>query len=362
MEKYILYVTRIINGKNHIFEKIKAQCHGFEEIGMHVDLACPDENYNLILNGRKITSLYSKIGMHFLFFRKLMNVDFNKYDYIYLRDPFLLSQFAYLLFLFKAKRSKVKVILEIPTFPYSKELIGFYEIFVYIIQLMSIPFLRFLISKIVYSGNSTEKIYGVPAVQLSNIGNIHNIPLVNSKSQTDRLVLISVSGCMLYHGIDRIIVGLHKYYSGHVRVRIEFIVIGSGPCINSYIQMVDNYSLQDFVYFIPPTFGEELDMQFNRAHIGISALAMHRIGLVQGSPIKTAEYAYRGLPIILSYRDSAFNGKEFCYVAPSDESSIDLNEVINWYYSLDSQPDDLRTFVVDNISWASQFKTIINSL
>lgn len=58
--------------------------------------------------------------------------------------------------------------------------------------------------------------------------------------------------------------------------------------------------------------------------VGISSLALHRIGVNEISPLKTPEYLAYGLPVICAYKDSNFpNGAEFILEIPNTENNIE---------------------------------------
>lgn len=356
----ILIVTRIIKGKDHIFQKIIAQAEAFTNIGFEVDIIYVNENYDLFFNEKAIVNLRSRIGIQFLFFKYINNrVNLGKYAWVYLRNPFLINQISYIKFLHRMKSNGAKIILEIPTYPYKDELKGILQKSIYYAEISFSFLLKKYLTKVLYSGNRKDFIYGVEAVQLANVGDTKKMPLSLNEFSNERIVLISVSGCMIYHGNDRIIEGLNNYYKKNNNVDVEFYIVGDGPYLNEYKQLVDKYKLKHVVHFFGSLYGEEADEVFNKANIGISCVGMHRIGLREGSPLKTAEYGVRGLPIVLGYEDLSFSNCNFCYNIDQSDKPIDIDKLVSWFISNKFEKKEIRKYVYDNVTWEKQFEKIL---
>lgn len=361
--KSILLITRIVKGKNHIFDKLNAQYVALKNLNLNVDFVYIDENYNIILNKTIIGHVFSRIGIQFLFFSKLKQViHMNKYDFIYIRNPFLLNQISYFNFLRTAKIKKIKVVLEIPTYPYEKEINGILSKFILITEKIFQSKLKKYISLIVYSGNSYEKIYGIKSIQLSNVANSDLIPIskTNNNSDSEILKLIGVSSCHDYHGYDRIIEGLHLYNNSGIH--IEFHIIGDGPELTKYRNLLEKYKLYDKVFLHGKVYGNDLNTLFDGMDIGVSCLGMHRIGLESGSPLKSAEYALRGIPFLLAYNDPFFSNQNFCCNLPADETPILFDDIIHWFSNNTFKRSEIRELTKTNVSWEKQFDNLISTI
>lgn len=355
----ILIVTRIVKGKDHIFQKIIAQSEALHNIGFAVDMIYINENYDLYFNEKVIINLRSRIGIQLFFFSYINSkISLDKYAWVYLRNPFLINQISYIRFLHRMKANGAKLILEIPTYPYKDEIAGFSQKSIYYTEISFSFLLKRYLTKVLYSGNRKDFIYGVEAIQLANVGDTKKMPLASNKFSNNKIVLISVSGCMIYHGNDRIIEGLHNYYKKNNNIDVEFYIVGDGPYLNEYKQLVDQYKLNHVVHFFGALYGKETDQLFNEANIGISCVGMHRIGLKEGSPLKTAEYALRGMPIVLGYNDLSFSNCNFCYNIDQTDEPIDINKLISWFIKNEFNKEDIRKFVIDNVSWEKQFEKI----
>lgn len=71
---------------------------------------------------------------------------------------------------------------------------------------------------------------------------------------------------------------------------------------------------------------EDYDPILRAADIGISSLALHRIGVSEITPLKTREYLAYGLPCITAYQDSDFpGGAKFLLQLPNKENNVRPN-------------------------------------
>jgi glycosyltransferase involved in cell wall biosynthesis len=363
MATKVLFVTRIVRGRNHIFEKVIAQCKGIRAIGYDVDLLFVGEAYDVYLNDVIIARLGSRNGIQLLFFERILRtLDLAKYQFVFIRHPFVVNQLSYLRFLRAAWRSKCKVVVEIPTFPYRRELKGLPSKLIYFAECLCNNRLKRYVSFVLYSGDKRDTIHGIRCRQLLNVGDIDRTPISRASFCGRTLRLVAVSGCMTYNAYERVIEGLHRYYMTERQVIVEFHLGGTGPDHAKYVALVKKYSLAKHVFFYGPVFGEEKDRLFEAMHVGISCLGMHRIGLSGGSPLKTADYGSRGIPFVLSYDDPMFSGQAFCLNVPPTEEGIDVGALVEWYVRNDFDADVIRKFTVDKVSWKKQYNDIFAEL
>lgn len=145
------------------------------------------------------------------------------------------------------------------------------------------------------------------------------------------VLLMLIGSAVSWHGQDRVIRGLADYRGG---VRISLVIVGSSSARD--VQLVEDLGVQDLVEFVGVSTGPALDLLFDRAHLGVASLAIHRKGLTQAAPLKTREYAARGLPIILGYRDpdldDAFH--DVCLQVPADDSPVDMDGVVEFAHAV----------------------------
>lgn len=101
-----------------------------------------------------------------------------------------------------------------------------------------------------------------------------------------------------WHGVDKVL-----ELAKHTVDSLHFIIIGPD---------LKNMKLSSNVEAYGILAKSEYNKFLNAADVGISTLALHRIGLNEACSLKTREYLSWGLPVIIGYEDTAFIGKNDC--------------------------------------------------
>ena len=154
-----------------------------------------------------------------------------------------------------------------------------------------------------------------------------------------------------------------EYYKNNPKEIINFHIVGDGDkkLVNELKKIVKNNNLEKYVIFYGYKSGKDLDEIYNKTDIAIGSLGFSRIGLKEGSPLKTREYIAKGLPVILGYDDMSLkNTLNSIYQVPNDESIFDLNEILCWYRNLDKDPIKIRKYAEDNLTWDKQMKRVVD--
>ncbi|MEG1331690.1 MAG: glycosyltransferase, partial [Eubacterium sp.] len=161
-------------------------------------------------------------------------------------------------------------------------------------------------------------------------------------TESTALNLLAIASMGRWHGYDRLIGGLHDYYSGGGRDAIVLHLVGDGPEIPRYRQLVRQYQLEDTVIFHGFKSGAELDELFDICGVAIECLAAHRKGLHLSSSLKSREYGAKGMPVVTSCEIDAFPSDICNYImkVPEDDSNIDINQIIKFYHSLINEYGD----------------------
>ncbi len=192
------------------------------------------------------------------------------------------------------------------------------------------------------------------SVLFKTIGNgmdVSEIPLARVSPYPGKKVnLLYVGNVFPHHGLDRLIKGIASYNGDY---NISFTLIGNGSHLGYLKKMVTHYQIEESVEFVEPKYGGELDSYFDWAHLGIGALGIHRKGLTESSVLKLRDYAARGLPFVMSGKDPDFDDspgiQNYFYKVPLDDSTIDIEQVINFSKKLygsykNTFSKDLRNF------------------
>ncbi len=358
---------------NGVSKKVLAQCGGLRANGIEVDLLSLKSIHGelvAILNG---DSIYSYGNDKFKYLRLL--VDFA-YIVKYVKDNHVDAVYArfsrtnpLMILLYKAlKRDNVKVLLEIPTYPYDAEkadkkplFLFLYKTLLFKIDVITRNFLKYYIDRVI-SVQNYDTIFGVPTVKISNAVNLRNIP-IRKRKEHEGYNLIAVAQLGDWHGYDRLIEGMGQYYKNGGKDVVHFYIIGNNDSvINDYKKIVTRYGIEHYVHFEGPKEGKELDAYFDSADFAIGSIGGHRKGLTDAKPLKCVEYAARGIPFIYSENNSDFDNCSFVRKVSQDDSPINVNNLILSLNNIMVEPETMRKYVEDNLTWDNQMKKIVNEI
>jgi glycosyltransferase involved in cell wall biosynthesis len=352
-----------------ISKKIFNQVKGLRDAGHHVDLC----HYDVLTNGHrcrminneiledfgsgKLASLKKRICYHSIY-NYIIKQDIKL---VYMRSDHNANPFT-IHFLQKLKRQGIKVIMEIPTYPYDQE----YKGFPYKEQMelkMDQLFRRSLAKQLFRISTFTDydSIFGAQTMKISNGIDFSTIPLKQTlRKQPSPFNLIGVAEVHYWHGFDRVMAGIGEYYKQNNSREIFFHIVG-GVGENSempfFKEIIKKYGIEKQIIFHGQLFGKALDDVFEKADFGIASLGRHRSGITNIKTLKNREYAARGIPFIYSEIDTDFENMPYVLKAPADESPIDINRILNFYDNCTLSPVEIRDSVKD-LSWKMQMKKI----
>lgn len=312
-----------------VFGKIISQVHFFEDKGYECDivnllppLGNPIKKFVFYLKSDLYKEYLSQVG--------------KDIDFLYIRHIYP-SNAGVVAFLKKIRNSvpAIKIIYEIPTYPYDNETEGLKEK----IALKMDKHYRKKLKKYIdviatYSNDKT--IWGIQTLQIQNGVDCSTLPVVQSRdNNSNRLNLIAVAQFSPWHGYDRLIEGLRLYrrnQNGKYNITVDFV--GNGPLLDEYKKLVEKYNLNNVIHFHGLKSGQELTAVFNTADMGVCSLGCHRKKVFLSSELKSREYLARGLPIVTSTKiDVIPNVFPYCLRVPEDDSPIDMTSIISFYES-----------------------------
>lgn len=288
----------------------------------------------------------------------------NNIELVYIRselnaNPFLVSFFR------KLKTNRVKVVIEIPTYPYDKEY-KYKSIKASLEHYIDILFRKQLVKQtngvVTFSNHST--IFGGKAINISNGINFSSIKAkLGVNDTTKSLNLIGVANIHFWHGFDRLIKGLAIYYKTERQYKVYFHIVGGIGYIEEaeFKDLIKTNNLEKYVFLDGHKFGDELDKMFTKCDMGIGSLARHRSNIFDIKTLKNREYAARGIPFIYSETDDDFDNMPYVLKIPADESPIDVNSVIDFYRKCDLNPIKIRE-TTKELSWNIQMEKVVNQI
>jgi hypothetical protein len=370
-----------------ITKKIRYQVKGLKENGYDVRLCY----YDFTEDGHRCRFVDDEVIRDYgtgnwAAFRQRMNYNCI-YDYcvregiqlVYARsfmnaNPWLICFFK------KLRKAGIHAVTEIPTYPYDKEYNRntFWQmrLTLKIDQLFRNSLYKYMDAMVTFS--DAKEIFGQKTINISNGVDFDSIPLHHSQqsnpntslsSVNSPLNLIGVAEVHPWHAFDRVVAGIGEYYrvrteKHEVRRDVYFHIVGGvyPSQMNKYfVPLIEKYQIKDKIIFHGNMFGEQLDDIFNQCQFAIGSLGRHRSGITVIKTLKNREYATRGIPFIYSEQDSDFDHQPYVVKAPADESPVDIQQIIDFYYSRTWNPEDIRK-TVEPLQWKYQMKKVVNAL
>lgn len=280
-------------------------------------------------------------------------------------NPFTIHLFR------KLKKAGIKPVMEIPTYPYDKEYVGFpfiTRLGVQIDKLFRNTLAKQMDAIITFSNHN--RIFGQRTIRISNGVDFDSIPLKKSLKRSDSTIhLIGVAEVHYWHGYDRLIDGLGKYYQCQPDTTVYFHIVGGvwksemydSEHAPGFHELITKYHIEKYVIFHGQKMGKELNELFNNADFAIGSLARHRSGINNIKTLKNREYAARGIPFIYSETDEDFDKMPYILKAPADESAIDISKIIRFYQTVHHSPEEIRNSI-QHLSWERQMDFVINNI
>ncbi len=317
---------------------------------------------DLILNRWK-NSIWSKIKKRVLYAPLINYVQSENISFIYIRYDHNANPFTiHLIKTFKKKG--IKVVLEIPTYPYDKEYEGFKmncELFVD--RLFRRNLVKHLDKIVTFSDDPF--IFGKQTIRISNGIDFAAIKLKEKKNDSSScLNLIGVAEIHYWHGFDRLLKGLEIYYRNNPSYKVFFHIVGSPSGKREEREVVDfikEKHLEKYAIMHGRKHGEELSKLFEQADMGVGSLARHRTGIDKIKPLKNREYAARGIPFMYSETDDDFERMPYVYKVSADERPINIDQLISFYKEINLSSLQIRNSIL-NLSWEMQMKKVLQDL
>lgn len=276
--------------------------------------------------------------------------EFDDADFLYIRQVYHDDSFVRYLKDIKRSSPKIKIIYEIPTYPYdgethitlsnasfaAKERIGRKNAAKYM-------------DRIVTFYNQKE-IWGVPCIDLLNGYDFSKVQLPK-REISDTVHIMSVSATAFWHGYDRVIEGLREYYENGGTENVVYHLVGN--ILPEHQKAVEDYGLEKHVIFYGRMSGEPLKEIFEKSFIGLDVLGGHRKDYPVSSSLKSREYAAYGLPMITSSPiDYLPEEYPYQFLAPYDDSPLDMQAVLEFYHgiydnkSCDAVANEIREYSI----------------
>lgn len=374
----ILYLTyHGFSSTSGISKKMVYQIEALRSLGNEVHVC----SYRVRKDGHRVREINGIVLSDFgkgkwAAFRKRISygsvVDYvrkNKIEMAFVRSFHNANPFT--IHLFQSMRNLgIRVIMEIPTYPYDQEYDGF-PLSQRLIQLIDKMFRHQLAAacNAIVTFSNHECIFGQKTIRISNGISFEHVPLRQYENTDGKIHLLGVAEIHYWHGYDRLVKGLGEYYIHGGNRDIVFDIVGALGDDTLYgcthaegiLPLMEQYAIQQHVILHGAQYGNALDRFFDIADFGIGSLARHRSGINSIKTLKNREYAARGIAFMYSENDSDFDLRPYIYKVEANDIPINIKEMLNFIDNCHISPETIRTSI-SNLSWKEQMAKVLRSI
>lgn len=235
-----------------------------------------------------------------------------------------------------AKEKGIRVFYEIPTYPYFYEQINNSHRKILTFGKMMVEKLIFQVSQkyidcipVIISNSKIKK--KNKFLEITNGISSEHLPFLTGKlKKDDSFNFIGVGTLVSYHGYERLIKSIYDYGVYEDNKEIYFHIVGNGPELKKLEKLVYKLGMQKNIIFYGALKNKDLDEIFDKADIGVGALALYKRHADIDTTLKVVEYLVRGLPILTSGELRQNLNEIFSYKVNNDESIFRIDEIISY--------------------------------
>lgn len=294
----------------------------------------------------------------------------HHFDLVYIRSFHNANPFTVRL-VGKLKKHGIRVVMEIPTYPYDREYDGF-PLFHRTELLVDRLFRKKLAGKLdaIVTFADEKMIFGQKTIRISNGIDFSRIAVKQTTNDTTAAIhLIGVAEVHYWHAFDRMIRGIGEYYRHPGGPDIYFHIVGGvapsemegSPHAPGFAGLIREYGIEKQIIFHGPRYGAELDELFDRCDLAVGSLGRHRTGIDKIKTLKNREYAARGIPFVYSETDSDFDPMPYILKIPADETPVDVEKMIRFFRKNPWNPAGIRA-TVRELSWQKQMEKVVQAV
>lgn len=368
--KILFLIFHGFSEANGISKKIHYQVAGLKANGHDVDLCyyAVDEvtgHRFRMINDTKLkdygTGAWAKLKKRACYGAIRQYITNNDIQFVYVRSDHNANPFT-IHFFKQLRKSGIKTVMEIPTYPYDQEYEGF-PLLTRIELYTDKCFRRILAKQLdhIITFSDYPQIFGAPTICISNGIDFKHINIKESRNDThNKIHFIGVAEVHYWHGYDRMVKGIGEYYRQSPTKEVYFHIIG-GICQTDkeiFQSIISEYNIEKYILFHGQKSGKELDDLFEECDMAIGSLARHRSHIDKIKTLKNREYAARGIPFIYSETDEDFEAMPYILKVSADETPIDINHILSFYDQLSYTAEDIRNSI-QHLSWKEQMKKVL---
>lgn len=333
MKGYYLFAPTepgVIGPGSGVERKVRAQCAALRQ-----DVDCElvilpvysgeNDTFHRVWKRLPLTRAFRKWSYH---------GEFDDADFLYIRQVYHDDAFVRYLKTIKKSNPELRIIYEIPTYPYGEDVKLTLSNYMLVEKERHCRWKAAKYFDRIVTFYGQKSIWNVPCIPLRNGFDFSSVTLPERRQPTDTIHLISVATAAFWHGYDRVIEGLHQYYQNGGTQKIEYHFVGQE--LPEHRTLSDQYGLTDTViHFYGRKSQNELIAVYQKCYLGIDVLGGHRMNYPVSSSLKSREYCAYGIPMITSSPiDFLPKDSPYQFLAPYDDSPVDMEAVVRFYHSV----------------------------
>lgn len=343
-------------------KKVLSQVKAFRKAGVEIVFldVILDRKIDKVLYRMPFSGVYPKE------FIKKCEKEVLDADFVFIRKNIFDGTYLKLLKAMKLANPNLKIIVEIPTYPYFQE---WNRIIDKPLIWKEKRVIRIVASEklVDYYLTLTDdfEIFGVPTIKFDNCIEVDEYAQKKHFQKSNETHLLGVALLASWHGFDRVIKGLSEYYSNSINsTKVYFHIVGEGPELPKLKNLVKQCKLEQFVLFEGKQHGNKLDVFFDNANIGVGSLGIYRKGLKSARSLKNREYCARGIPFIKAGGDAVFDNYEYCLSFENNDTPIDIAKIVGWSNKLDfnNAAHSMRDYAIHNFDWGRYIQDILKKI
>ncbi|MFL2120880.1 glycosyltransferase [Marinilactibacillus psychrotolerans] len=335
MNGYFIFYRDINYEKlNGIDKKVISQLETFKDAGINCKLEIMQSNKKDFWH-----KLYNTVTCRLPFGNTdptwRFNPKFNEVDFIYLRRPTSINYpMLKVLRKIKKKNPKIKIIMEIPTYPYDDELKSKVKDYPrYLKDIYSRRKLEGLVDRIAVQ-NNVDKIFNIPTLNFTNGIRVKEIK-PREVLKTKGINICAVASMEPWQGYERVILGLSNYYKNGGNVDVNIYLVGEGNEKATYEKMVNELNLNDHIHFEGFLSGKQLERIYSKSDIALDSFGRYKTKNEFSTSLKSREYLAKGLPIVSGSKIDIINKSfPYYYEFASNSSTVDFKKIIEFYHEI----------------------------
>lgn len=291
-------------------------------------------------------------------------------DYLYIRKPrFVSKEFISFFMKLKTVNPKLKILYEIPTYPYDAELSGLLLLPARLKDKRWRTYLSRYVDRLFYiSDRACGQVFGCPSTRIKNGIRVSRIAKKKPVANLDSVNVICCAAFMWWHGIDRFIEGMARYYEQGGTREVLLHLVGEGEENEKLTTQVERLDLGDKVRFYGKQSTDKIAEVIDQCSFGIDLLGMHRKGATVSSSLKSREYLAYGMPFMSSAVVDVCDGEnvDFIWNPPADESPVSIEDFLDYHdeiyarYDQQGLIDLIRGFAEDHVDMSKTLDPVVS--